>query len=285
MSTIATLSRALCQKARHKWAAPIAVAALLSLGSFHAARAAEEPTAGQLPLTKVVLFNSGVGFFEHRAEVEGNLRVDLKFNVDDVNDLLQSLVLQDLAGGTISTVTYDSEEPLIRTLQTFGIDLTQDPTLGDLLHQMRGEKVEVERPEPTVGVIVGVETRMRSQGEADDTVSEEILNLLTDDGLTSVPLSQVRKIKLLNDKLDGELRQALSVLALGHATDKKTVSLNLAGDGRRPVRVGYIQETPVWKTSYRLVLSEEEPPFLQGWALVENPTEGDWSGVSLTLRS
>ncbi|MCL4193944.1 MAG: hypothetical protein KJZ87_19555, partial [Thermoguttaceae bacterium] len=55
--------------------------------------------------------------------------------------------------------------------------------------------------------------------------------------------------------------------------------------GDREVRVGYIQEMPVWKTSYRLVLDEEKQPLVQGWAIVENPTERDWSGVKLTLVS
>lgn len=48
--------------------------------------AAAEPAASAVPLTKVVLFNSGVGFFEHNADVEGDAHVDLKFNVDDIND-------------------------------------------------------------------------------------------------------------------------------------------------------------------------------------------------------
>src|SRR5439155_23413970 len=80
-------------------------------------------------------------------------------------------------------------------------------------------------------------------------------------------------------------RQALHTLALGHATDKKTVALNFLGQGERRVRVGYIQETPVWKTSYRLVLKDKEAPFLQGWAIVENTTEEDWNKVNLTLVS
>ena len=40
--------------------------------------------------------------------------------------------------------------------------------------------------------------------------------------------------------------------------------------------IGYIREFPVWKTSYRLVLSDDKPPFLQGWAIVENTTDEDW---------
>lgn len=245
--------------------------------------AAAEPAESQAPLTRVLLFNSGVGFFEHRTEVEGDATIDLKFNVDDVNDLLKSMVLEDSGGGRISTITYGSMEPITKTLKTFAIDLTSNPTLATLLGQVRGERIEIDAPNPVTGTIVGIETRKRKDGE--ETIEVEYLNLLTDSGLRSVPLADVGRIKLLNEKLDAELRQALAVLALGHATDKKTVTLNFLGQGKRPVRVGYVRQAPIWKTSYRLVLDRNDRPFLQGWAIVENTTEDDWRNVSLTLLS
>jgi hypothetical protein len=234
---------------------------------------------------RVVLFNSGVGFFEHGGKVSGDATVDLKFDVEDINDLLKSMVLQDLDGGQISTVTYGSRDPITKTLQTFAIDLTQDPTLGQLLAQIRGERVEIEAPAKIEGTIVGVETK-REYVAADKVFMErEFLNVLTDDGLRRIPLDSVGRIKLTNRELDKELRQALSVLAKGHATDKKTVSLKFMGEGERDVRVGYVQETPVWKTSYRLVLDDEDKSFLQGWAIVENTTDTDWQDVRLSLVS
>ena len=57
------------------------------------------------------------------------------------------------------------------------------------------------------------------------------------------------------------------------------------GEGKRNVRVGYVIENPIWKTSYRLVLGKEkeDKPFLQGWAMVENPTDEDWKDVRMAL--
>ncbi|HVX61051.1 MAG TPA: hypothetical protein VHC19_10630 [Pirellulales bacterium] len=237
-----------------------------------------------LPLKKIVMFNSGVGFFQHDGQVAGDAQIEMKFNVDDVNDLLKSMVVQDLGGGRISTVTYGSRDPITKTLKTFAIDLTDNPTLADLLDQVRGEQVEVEAPNKVVGTILGVEQRKQKVGEH-ETVETEFLNLLTEEGLRSLPLASLARIKLLNESLDRELRQALTILALGHSSDKKGVTLNFLGEGERDVRVGYIQEAPVWKTSYRLVLNEDGEPLLQGWALVENTTEEDWKDVSLTLVS
>ena len=249
------------------------------------AKPKSEPRSSDLPLQKLVMFNAGVGFFEHSGNVQGDAAVDLKFNVKDINDLLKSMVLQDLGGGRISTVTYGSKDPITKTLQTFAVDLTSNPTLGQILNQLRGEKVALDTSDPLQGVIMGVEKRKKEVGKDKDVVEVEILNLLTADGMRSVNLEQVGRIKLLDEKLDAELRQALQVLAMSHSTDKKTVTLNFLGQGKRPVRVGYIQETPVWKTSYRLVLDDKEQPFLQGWAIVENTTEEDWNQIGLTLIS
>ncbi len=267
------------------------VVALL-LGATLTLRAADEaaPAAkadqksSALPLTKVVMFSSGVGFFEHDGSVSGDAHVDLRFNVSDINDLLKSMVLQDFNGGKVSTVNYGSKDPITKTLRTFSIDLTAQPTLADLLKQIRGESVQVDAPQPITGTIIGVEKRKIRIGK-DETTESDFLNLLTAEGLRSVSLDSVVRIKLENEKLNKELQLALAVLATGHDTDKKTVALHFLGDGKRKVRVSYIQEAPIWKTSYRLVLKDGEAPFLQGWAIVENTTEQDWSDVNLTLVS
>jgi hypothetical protein len=249
-------------------------------------QAQDDAKAGQqgVPLEKVVLFTSGVGYFEHRGEVDGNAKVEMRFNVDDINDLLKSMVLEDRGGGKISTVTYGSRDPITKTLQTFPIDLTNNPTIGDILNQVRGQKIQVDAPNAATGVLLGVEKRKKEVGK-EETIEVEYLNLLTDEGMRSLSMDSISRIKLLDAELDGDFRKALEVLASGHNVDKKAVTLDFLGQGKRPVRVGYIQETPVWKTSYRLVLDDKGVPFLQGWAIVENTTEDDWKDVRLTLVS
>jgi hypothetical protein len=265
------------------------VGCLAGVGWFAEASGAQPEAAGAggaLPLSEVILYTSGVGYFARDGQVEGNTQVELRFKTEDINDLLKSLVVQDQGGGSVSTVTYGSRDPIDKTLKSFGIDLTANPGLGDLLGQVRGERIELATPGPVIGTVLGVETKKKVVGENQDkTVDVEYLNLLTDDGLRSIPLDQVQRIKLLDARLDAELRQALAVLAAGHDTQKKTVMIRFEGQGKRPVSLSYVVATPVWKTSYRLVLSEKEPPFLQGWAIVENTSDDDWNNVKLSLVS
>src|SRR5207248_6591452 len=80
-----------------------------------------------------------------------------------------------------------------------------------------------------------------------------------------------------------ELDKALAALAVARDQEKKPVTINFTGEGERRVRLGYVVETPIWKTSYRLVLGKKDQ--LQGWAIVENQTDNDWNEVQLSLVS
>jgi hypothetical protein len=245
---------------------------------------ASSAASASLPVTEISLYSSGVGFFERDGQVEGRARVDLRFKTDDINDLLKSMVVRDSQSGRVASVTYGSRDPLTRTLRSFGIDLTENPTLGQLLNQARGEQVTLQWPTPLTGTILGVEKKKQPVGENKD-MDVEYLNLVTDDGLQSIPLAQVQKVRLLNDRLDAELHQALTLLAASHDKDKKTVSIAFDGEGKREVTVSYVVQTPVWKTSYRLVVDDKAAPFLQGWAIVENTSDEDWTNVRLALVS
>lgn len=244
---------------------------------------------GPLPIKQVVLFNSGVGYFQREGDIDGSQRVELTFPVSDVNDLLKSLVLQDTRG-QIGTVNYDSQDPIDKILRSFAIDLNSNPTFGQILNQARGEKIEVslvekkgERPFKLTGVIVGMETKKKV--ETAGMIESEILNLATEAGLQGVALEQVVSVRFLNPVLQSEFLRALQVLAHSHDTQKKTVSIGFQGEGKRPVRVGYVVERPIWKTSYRLRLEPNGKVFLQGWALVENTSDDDWNDVRMVLVS
>src|SRR5262249_48169307 len=107
-----------------------------------AVKAAAQVAGPQLPIAQAILYSSGVGYFQREGEVEGNTRIDLTFPVQDINDLLKSMVLQDLNDGIIS-VSYDSQSPIEKTLQSFAVNLTGNPGFGAILGQARGEKVEL----------------------------------------------------------------------------------------------------------------------------------------------
>ncbi|HEV3385592.1 MAG TPA: DUF4139 domain-containing protein, partial [Gemmata sp.] len=260
------------------------------LGAADAVAKQDVKPAVTLPITRVVLFNSGVGYFSRSGDVTDDARVDLTFPEQDINDLLKSMVLEDFNNGRIAAVSYDSREPISRTLSSFAINLNNNPTFAGIVSQMRGERIEVvmtpgatNQPGKLSGVIVGVEHQIEAKGNA--SASVEVLNMWCAEGLRSVKLPEIQQLKFSNPIIESEFRRALDVLALSHDSQKKAVQLHFAGEGKRKVQVGYVIEAPIWKTSYRLVLADKEKPYLQGWAMVENPTDEDWAGVKMALIS
>src|SRR6516164_4825940 len=129
---------------------------------------AKATSSPQLPVAQTVLFSSGVGFFQREGEIDGNQRIDLSFPVQDINDLLKSMVLQDMGNGHVSAVSYESRDPIDKTLRSFAINLTQNPGYGQILNQARGEKVEISlqasnnaQPGTLTGTIMGIEKQVQ----------------------------------------------------------------------------------------------------------------------------
>lgn len=240
-----------------------------------------------LPVKVVGLFSSGVGYFQHAGTVTGEGEVELTFRSAQINDVLKSLVVEDLSGGQPGFVLYPSQDPQSRLLNGFQIDLSNNPSLSDILHQLRGAGIRIEyQGQNIVGTLLGVEQRPLILGGSKKPVSDWVVNLATEAGLMALPLKDLLTLELTDSTLRADLKQALATLDQGRGRDRKPLTLHFPGGGSRPVRVGYVVETPVWKTSYRLILPKEgHTAQLQGWAIVENQSNNDWQDVRLYLVS
>ena len=248
-----------------------------------------QTSIAQVPITSVSLFSSGVGYFVRQGRVEGSGSLQFQVDQANMNDLLKSMVVRDLDGGSILGMNYASQDPLARALAAFAVNLSGDPSVSDILTQLRGEQVQITASEVITGSILGIEMRTvaTSSPAGGDTAqprARAFLDLYTDSGVRSVSLDEVRTIKFLRADVDREIRLALGLIAASRNKDKKLVAVRYEGNGSRRLQIGYIQEMPVWKTSYRLAI-DPTGVFMQGWALVENTTDEDWKGVRLDLVS
>jgi hypothetical protein len=240
------------------------------------------PKEADLPVTKVVLFSSGVGYFEHRGKLAGDSIVRLPFRAEEMNDALKSLIVSDGSGSDSGSpsVSYPSQESLDRALSGLGVDLSGTPAVADLLARMRGAEVSADTPETVTGRIVSVERRPTKEAG----VAVPYLALLTSSGLRSVSLDEVVAIRFTDKGLSEDFGRALELILEARDQRTRTLEVRMPGTGTRQAAIGYVVEAPIWKASYRLDLSAAKP-LLQGWAVVDNPTDQDWKGVALSLVS
>lgn len=237
-----------------------------------------------LPVTRVVLYRSGVGYIERLGRVSGDATLTLAMRESQMNDLLKSLILVDFDGGQILPAQYTPRDPLERTLSAFAVQLSDNPSMSALLTRLRGAPVEIQTDKETLqGTVLSIETREEAASEV--VVKRAYVNLMTNPAMRSVPMDAIVSLRVRDERLQQEMQNALAAIGTRLDNTRKTIELRFAGQGARRVLVGYLTEMPLWKMTYRLALSANEPPLLQGWAIVENTTDEDWRNVRLELVS
>ncbi|MDL2286898.1 DUF4139 domain-containing protein, partial [Desulfococcaceae bacterium OttesenSCG-928-F15] len=233
-----------------------------------------------IPVKRIALFSSGVGFFEHSGKLAGSATLPLPFSVEALNDVLKSLIVHD-PGTKSPLLTYPSEETLERTLKSLKIDLSGNPGLPQILAHLRGAELEVISSEKITGRILGVESR--TLRDRDGFMREEaFLSLSTKSGIRMIALSEISSFNFTDSKIGQDLNRALDLILSSRDDKTRNLFLHLPGDTNREVSFAYVIPAPVWKVSYRLDLSRQNP-LLQGWAIVENVGDTDWENVELSL--
>ena len=275
--------------------------ALLTCGFLHSPAqqmiSASTPasTAGRLPVRHVALYKNGVGYFQHDGQVRGDQKVTIAFTTAQLNDVLKSLTTIDLGGGHITGVSYNSTAPLGQRLDTLQIPLGEKTTTAEFLDALRGARVEVRSGAAALtGRLLSVESvpTGREKPEAGDAAeksesrTQTRVSVITDSGdLRSFYLTPATSVRLLDRELNQEVGHYLDLLSSTRAADVRKMTISTEGSGERELRVSYISEVPVWKSTYRIVMpsTPDAKPLLQGWAVVDNTVGEDWDNVQLSL--
>ncbi|HUK31515.1 MAG TPA: hypothetical protein VLV89_10400, partial [Candidatus Acidoferrum sp.] len=248
--------------------------------------------AQKLPLRRVILYKSGVGYFEHAGEVHGNENVEIDLTSSQLDDVLKSLTALDMNGGRIVGANYNSQDPAGHQLEALPVAISDKPKLGELLEELRGAKLEVRNATGAfTGRLMSVEEKDvegKQTGDDDSKTGREQVSLLGDNGeLRTFALTPSTTLRFVDHDLEQQLARALGLMDTAHQEDTRHLVLTTTGSGARELRVSYISEVPVWKTTYRLVLPSDasHKPLLQGWAIVDNTVGEDWNNVELSLAA
>jgi hypothetical protein len=266
-----------------------------------------------LPLRTLRLYETGVGYFE-RAGVVGARDTTLPVPAGHVDDALMTLVVLSPGGkASVQGLEFPSSVSKGMARALAGLPLDADTPIGyrDLLLSLKGARVTVDAASgrhtgrlvdvlaPEVAAEDAGEPPPAKPGKAkpDKADKEEkadakrprpelTLLVLTDKGeIRRFRASEVRAVQPTDPAHTARLRSALDALATRGVQTRRF--LKVLADAHTPVTLGYVAETPIWRTTYRLVLDEKAAPeragVLQGWALLHNDTDEDWKGVKVEL--
>jgi len=252
-------------------------------------------SAARLPVTRVILYKNGVGYFEHSGHVRGSQDVNVDFTTAQLNDVLKSLTVLDLGKGRITGVSYNSTAPLEHRLGSLRLPVGENPTTAQFLDALRGARVEVRSGSASAsGRLLSIEEREvpgkgeSAKGDGDSqsgrAVSVTQISLVSDGGEVRVfDLTPATSVRVTEKDVNEEVGKYLGLVASTRDQDVRRMTISTAGNGERDLLVSYISEVPVWKSTYRIVIPNDGKPLLQGWAIVDNTVGEDWKNVELSL--
>jgi hypothetical protein len=262
------------------------VLASISSGQYSSGQSSSSAadSAARLPVTRVILYKNGVGYFEHAGQVRDSQDVNVDFTTAQLNDVLKSLTVLDLGKGRITGVSYNSSAPLERRLGSLHLAVGENPTTAQFLDALRGARLEVRSGSETAsGRLLSIEER-EIPIKGDQKVTIDQISIVSDSGEVRVfDLTPTTSVRVAEKDVNDEVGKYLGLVASTRDQDVRRMTISTAGEGERNLLVSYISEVPVWKSTYRIVIPNEGKPLLQGWAIVDNTVGEDWKNVELSL--
>src|SRR3984957_4250889 len=239
--------------------------------------------AADIPIREVILYKSGVGYFDRGGTLRPGESARLDFRAADMNDVLKSLTISSQNGAKVTGLRYDSSQPLEQKLTDFPFKINGQASLALFLDQMKGAKVELKYGTETIS---GTVVSGRVVKGDDKQPEREQLGALLDSGeLRTLDLAAASSIRFTDPKLQAQLRDYLTVVNQSRSTDKRGIYIDSSDAKERQIDASYMIPAPVWKSSYRLIFNEKGEPTLEGWAIIDNTSGEDWTNVRLAVVS
>jgi len=241
--------------------------------------------AAELPLTGVVLSTAGLAQFTHAGPATAGDTIDLQVRFDQVDDILKSLTVFD-ALGAAGTMSLPGRQPLEELFRDLPFDRSALDSPTTLLSALAGSEIEITGPVNARGRVFAIEPEEVVVDDGHKKLTRHRLSLLTDKGLVQAVYEDIATLTFLEPQTRAQIDRAMAGVIDNRAKDRRRISLSVMGQGTRDIAVSYVVAAPIWKTSWRLVLPKDgDKARLQGWAVLENLTGGDWKNVELTLVS
>ncbi|MDQ2945661.1 MAG: DUF4139 domain-containing protein, partial [Acidobacteriota bacterium] len=208
-----------------------------------------------------------------------------EFQNNDMNDVLKSLIVTDLSGGRVTAVRYDSNETPEQRLAKFPFQVGDSEFLSTFLDHLKGAKIELKLADKTVAGSILAARALEMGSENDKRMIREQVTLLLDSGdIANFGLDAVSSMRLTDPRLEEQLKQYLQTLGQSKSRENRSVYIESSGKDARHLKASYIAPAAIWKSSYRLTLRDTNST-LEGWAIVDNTTDEDWSNVRLSVVS
>ena len=270
---------------------PLLTVPLYALSLLGGCAASQTDTQRILPLKRLRLYETGVGYFERTGVIASGATAMLPVPAGHVDDALKTLTVSAPGGKAIvSGVAFASNLSRGMARALSGLDPAGRGRVSfeEVLMGLRGEQLHLTLKKGSLaGVLVDI--RRAAKGGTTPAASKaafapQLLVVDRQARLHKLWLHEVVSYRPEDAALQQRLKTALA--ALTKSGRQKRRALRVLTKAQGPITLGYIAETPLARLSYRLVRNAGSPlQVLQGWMLIHNDSDEDWRHVSLSLIS
>jgi hypothetical protein len=186
--------------------------------------ASPAPAAAQdgLALKRVMLSTGGVGYFEYEATVEGDASLSLPVRLDQVDDVLKSVIVFDDRGG-VGTISLPGREPLRDVFRELPFTESALGSPVELLNALRGAEIEVLGNRALSGRLMSVTAEIVALPGDGGTLTRHRLSVLTDDGMRQVLLEEADAVRFRDADLQADIDAALAAVARHGERDRRAL--------------------------------------------------------------
>ncbi|HEX8045741.1 DUF4139 domain-containing protein [Rhizobium sp.] len=230
----------------------------------------------------ITLSSGGLAEVSRSAAMRSDGVVRLEVPLDQVDDMLKSLVVNETEG-SVAGISLAGPQPLQEIFK--GLPFTPEAltSVPSLLTSIQGARVSVTSGGKTVeGDILGIETR-----EAGENTTVHLLTVLDKDGaVETLALGEDASVRIDDAEMRAKVARAAAAIARGKNDNARAIDIKVNGvKNSGDIGLTYVVPSPIWKTAYKVVTGGNGKARLQAWTVLENASGEDWKGVKLTLTS
>lgn len=263
-------------------------AVLLCVFSGCASQKTQASQAPELPVSRVVMYQSGIGYIERTATLEGDEFV-LRIRPDQINDILKSLTVIDRGNGRPVSISLPVDKTTLDRLAQIPEQI-HEGGLKEMLRAFRGANVRIRSRNGSFdGRIIGIEEIDMASDSIHintNTTPSDRLTLFTKDNVVKViAIDEIKSVELYDKALSDGMTKSLNISLNEGSWKQVELRIRMDSHKKRELALSYLIAMPTWKPAYRLILDDKEQGTLQGWAIISNVTGSDWNNIAFSLVS
>lgn len=239
----------------------------------------------KIPVKHVTLFSNGISIIERQGSlpVKEGILYTLDFDMNDLNNVLRTILVIDADGGAVKKIQYELPENGFEILGD-RFKINSEKAFSSIIEGSINEETTIitnSRKEIT-GRILGTQT----DGHliiTNDSVerTDELILLNGENMIVRLPLKDIDQI-IPNKNVIKKIRQS-QTQNKAEATIGWELDPGKNGKETHDLTIRYLQKLERWDMIYHI--HELNGKFiLYGWGVIRNPTEEDWKEVSVDLE-